>query len=168
MSTSPSTLGHSILALLLDYDGTLSPAPPHPDLATIPRGDEKVLERLANMPDVFVGVISGRSVNNAGDTVGIEGIITPATTDSRSSSQTAQVYAPDAVVAGGRWRSCCRAAGRVLQGRSLGREQGVLLTYHFRNVPTDKGAHRGASTPAHYRRRVQDRVAHCVLESKPR
>jgi len=30
------------LALLLDYDGTLSPIQPHPDMATIPPGTKKV------------------------------------------------------------------------------------------------------------------------------
>ena len=32
----------AILALLLDYDGTLSPIAPHPDLATIPPETKKV------------------------------------------------------------------------------------------------------------------------------
>ena len=35
----------AILSLLLDYDGTLSPIAPHPDLATIPTETKKVLER---------------------------------------------------------------------------------------------------------------------------
>ena len=35
----------AILSLLLDYDGTLSPLAPHPDLATIPPETKKVLER---------------------------------------------------------------------------------------------------------------------------
>ena len=65
---------NSILALLLDYDGTLSPIAPHPDLATIPEETKKVLERLANLSDVFVGVISGRGVNNVREMVGIQGI----------------------------------------------------------------------------------------------
>lgn len=64
----------AILSLLLDYDGTLSPIAPHPDLAVLPPETKKVLERLANMPDVFVAVISGRSVNNVKEMVGIEGI----------------------------------------------------------------------------------------------
>ena len=65
---------NSILALLLDYDGTLSPIAPHPDLATIPEETKKVLVRLANLSDVFVGIISGRGVNNVKEMVGIEGI----------------------------------------------------------------------------------------------
>ena len=64
----------SILSLLLDYDGTLSPIAPHPDLATIPPETKKILERLANMSDVFIAIISGRSVNNVKEMVGIEGI----------------------------------------------------------------------------------------------
>jgi trehalose 6-phosphate synthase/phosphatase len=64
----------SILALLLDYDGTLSPIAPHPDLAVIPPETKKVLARLARMPDVFVAIISGRGVNNVKQMVGIEGI----------------------------------------------------------------------------------------------
>ena len=64
----------AILALLLDYDGTLSPLAPHPDLAVIPPETKKVLERLARMPDVFVAVISGRGVYNVKEMVGIEGI----------------------------------------------------------------------------------------------
>ena len=36
------------LALLLDYDGTLSPIASHPDLAILPNETKKVLERLAN------------------------------------------------------------------------------------------------------------------------
>lgn len=50
------------LALLLDYDGTLAPIAPHPDLAVIPQETKKVLERLANCPDVHISIISGRTV----------------------------------------------------------------------------------------------------------
>ena len=62
------------LSLLLDYDGTLSPIVSHPDLATLPAETKSVLERLSVMPDVFVAVISGRSVTNVQDMVGIPGI----------------------------------------------------------------------------------------------
>ncbi len=64
----------AILSLLLDYDGTLSPIASHPDLAVIPPETKKVLERLAKNPDVFIAIISGRSVDNVKKMVGIEGI----------------------------------------------------------------------------------------------
>lgn len=62
------------LALLLDYDGTLAPIAPHPDLATLPPETKNVLQRLSNIPDVYIAVISGRGVENVKDMVGIEGI----------------------------------------------------------------------------------------------
>lgn len=57
------------LALLLDYDGTLAPIAPHPDLAILPNETRCVLERLANTPDVFVAIVSGRNVNNVKEMV---------------------------------------------------------------------------------------------------
>lgn len=57
------------LALLLDYDGTLAPIAPHPDLAILPLETKCVLERLANTPDVFVAIVSGRNVLNVKEMV---------------------------------------------------------------------------------------------------
>lgn len=62
------------LALLLDYDGTLAPIAPHPDLATLPPETKAVLQRLSNHSDVYVAIISGRNVDNVKKMVGIEGI----------------------------------------------------------------------------------------------
>ncbi|RZF33427.1 hypothetical protein LSTR_LSTR009618 [Laodelphax striatellus] len=62
------------LALLLDYDGTLAPIAPHPDLAILPQETKHVLERLANMPEVYISIISGRNVHNVKEMVGIEGL----------------------------------------------------------------------------------------------
>ena len=53
--------------------GTLTPICKHPDLAVIPTETKKILERLANRRDVFVAIISGRSVANVMEMVGIEG-----------------------------------------------------------------------------------------------
>lgn len=70
-----SYIGYSHkLALLLDYDGTLAPIAPHPDLATLPVETKNVLQRLSNLSDVYIAIISGRGVENVKDMVGIEGI----------------------------------------------------------------------------------------------
>ena len=71
---APYVGGKAILALLLDYDGTLAPIAKHPDLAVIPAETKSVLERLANRPDVHISIISGRSVHNVKQMVGIEGL----------------------------------------------------------------------------------------------
>ncbi|GLV40015.1 Trehalose-6-phosphate synthase 1 [Carabus blaptoides fortunei] len=62
------------LALLLDYDGTLAPIAPHPDLAILPPETKNVLQRLSNMSDVYIAIISGRNVENVKKMVGIDGI----------------------------------------------------------------------------------------------
>ena len=64
------------LALLLDYDGTLTPIVKHPDLAVIPPETKSVLERLSKRSDVFIAVVSGRGVENVKNMVGIDGKVT--------------------------------------------------------------------------------------------
>ena len=54
--------GWTKLCLLLDYDGTLAPHGSHPDLTVLPEDTRAVLQRLADMPEVFIAVITGRSV----------------------------------------------------------------------------------------------------------
>ena len=48
------------LALLLDFDGTLSPLVSRPEDAVLPAATRQVLERLAALPQVFLAIISGR------------------------------------------------------------------------------------------------------------
>ncbi|KAF2364433.1 Trehalose-phosphatase [Trinorchestia longiramus] len=64
----------SRLALILDYDGTLAPIAPHPDIAHLPEETKHVLQRLSHLPDVSIAIISGRSLENVKAMVGIEGI----------------------------------------------------------------------------------------------
>lgn len=58
----------------MDYDGTLAPIAPHPDLATLPVETKNVLQRLSNHSDVYVAIVSGRNVENVKKMVGIEHI----------------------------------------------------------------------------------------------
>lgn len=62
------------VAILLDYDGTLAPIAPHPDLAILSPETKNILYKLSNHSDVYVAIISGRSVDNVKKMVGIEGI----------------------------------------------------------------------------------------------
>lgn len=73
------TLGHYVemcskLGIIVDFDGTLSPLARTPELAFIPPETKKVLEKLANMQDVHVVVISGRELEDLRKKVGVEGI----------------------------------------------------------------------------------------------
>jgi alpha,alpha-trehalose-phosphate synthase [UDP-forming]/trehalose-phosphatase len=63
------------LALLVDFDGTLTPIVPFPDLATLPASVRETLSRLAGRRDVLVAVISGRSLDDIRHRVGLPELI---------------------------------------------------------------------------------------------
>jgi trehalose-phosphatase len=56
-------------ALFLDYDGTLSPIVPHPDLATLPEAARELLERLGAQVPVII--VSGRGREDVAVRVGL-------------------------------------------------------------------------------------------------
>ncbi|XP_023330996.1 alpha,alpha-trehalose-phosphate synthase [UDP-forming] [Eurytemora carolleeae] len=66
--------GWEKLCLLLDYDGTLAPHGSHPDLTILPKQTKEVLERLSEMPEVFVSIITGRSIPDIKTKVSIKNI----------------------------------------------------------------------------------------------
>ncbi|MFC2007922.1 trehalose-phosphatase [Chloroflexota bacterium] len=62
------------LLLLSDYDGTLTPIVGHPDDARLAPEVMEKLSALAESPAFSVGIISGRSLRELRDMVGIAGI----------------------------------------------------------------------------------------------
>lgn len=62
------------LVLLLDFDGTLAPLAPHPNLAEMDPESEVALKNLATNPNIYLGIISGRSAEDAREKVKLEKI----------------------------------------------------------------------------------------------
>ncbi|HZT79377.1 MAG TPA: trehalose-phosphatase [Gemmataceae bacterium] len=62
------------LALLFDYDGTLTPVVGHPDLARLAPATRRLLRRLARLPRAAVGVLSGRGLDDLRGKVGLPGL----------------------------------------------------------------------------------------------
>src|SRR5262245_60046481 len=60
------------LALLFDYDGTLTPIVDRPELAKLSRQTRLLLASLVRRPHVFVGVLSGRRLNDLKARVGVK------------------------------------------------------------------------------------------------
>ncbi len=160
----------AILCLLLDYDGTLAPIMPKPELAVIPPETKKVLERLANNPDVFVTIISGRSVTDVKNMVGIEGItyagthgleilhsdgtkfMHPMPEDQEDKVQKLLKQLQEEV---------CRDGGWV-------ENKGFLLTYHYREVNEELRKElvpRAKAIIGNHGFKLG--LAHCALECKP-
>jgi len=63
------------ILLLLDYDGTLTPIVETPKQAIISKEVKGLLQRLSKNHQCALGIISGRSLEDIKNTVGIKGII---------------------------------------------------------------------------------------------
>lgn len=63
------------ILLLADYDGTLSPIASRPERAVLPARTRAVLKRLARLPTVLVGVISGRALRDVKRQVRLSGLL---------------------------------------------------------------------------------------------
>lgn len=124
------------LALLLDYDGTLAPLAPHPDLALIPNETKRILERLSNCPDVYISIISGRNVENVKKMVGL-GNITYAGNNGleiEHADGTKFVY-PLPVEYEDNVRDLLRKLQeQVCHSGAWVEHKGLLLTYHYRQL----------------------------------
>lgn len=67
--------GKKQLAILLDYDGTLSPIASHPDLANLPDNNRMLLESISSQPNTTIAVISGRGLDSVKSKVGFPDFI---------------------------------------------------------------------------------------------
>lgn len=158
------------LALLLDYDGTLAPIAPHPDLATLPLETKHVLQRLSNMSDVYIAIISGRNVDNVKNMVGIEGI-------TYAGNHGLEILHPD----GSKFvhpmpleledKVCDLLKAlqeQVCRDGAWVENKGALLTFHFRETPVAKRPELEAIA----RRLIENSgftaaPAHCAIEARP-
>lgn len=61
--------------LFLDYDGTLAPLAPNPDMAVLPPKTRAVLIKLSQYPSCVLAIISGRALADIKKMVKIPGII---------------------------------------------------------------------------------------------
>lgn len=73
-SFSSEILAASHILLLSDYDGTLTPIVDRPQDAVLSNDMGTKLRTLANHPSFSIGIVSGRSLKEIKDMVGIEGI----------------------------------------------------------------------------------------------
>ncbi|XP_023942455.2 uncharacterized protein LOC112048975 [Bicyclus anynana] len=158
------------LALLLDYDGTLAPIAPHPDLATLPLETKHTLQRLSNMSDVYIAIISGRNVNNVKEMVGIEGITYAGNhgleilhPDGSKFVHPMPMELQDKVV-----HLLKALQEQVCKDGAWVENKGALLTFHFRETPVAKRAAlaevaRQLITDAGF----EAAPAHCAIEARP-
>jgi trehalose 6-phosphate phosphatase len=128
-----------LLFLLLDYDGTLCPIVPRPDLAVCPPQVKVLLERLRDSSKVRVAIISGRALEDLKDKVRVQGIIyvgnhgleveNPAGTHRKKLSPERQDELR-------KIRDSLETNLKLIPG-ILFEDKGPILTVHYRNTPRE-------------------------------
>ncbi|XP_059474200.1 trehalose-phosphate phosphatase-like [Neocloeon triangulifer] len=159
--------GRKQVAILLDYDGTLAPIAPHPDLAVLPEATVAVLRKLSAR--ALVAIISGRSLTNVRQMVGIDGLAYAgghglhimhrdgSTYDHplpKGSAETIKTLIQEL-------QTLCRDGAWI-------EDKGGQLTFHYREVPSelhDYFAMEARSIIQNSGLKVG--LAHCAVEARP-
>lgn len=124
------------LALLFDYDGTLTPIVEHPSLAQLDSRVSGCLAELARLPNVFVGILSGRRIDELEQMVGLPGLYYAGTSGLELNFRGTRIAHPDAEkcrtlldkVRSSMEQLAAGYNGAWLEAKPLG------MTVHFRNV----------------------------------
>ncbi|KAF5286476.1 hypothetical protein FQR65_LT12559 [Abscondita terminalis] len=126
------------VVLLLDYDGTLAPIMPHPDLSVIPKETKALLRRLCATPQCYVAVISGRGVDNVMEMVGVEEITYAGNHGLEILFPDGSKFAypiPEGVCE--RLEKLDRTLQHLCKDGAWIENKGTSLTFHYRDGPLD-------------------------------
>jgi trehalose-phosphatase len=123
--------------LFLDYDGTLTPIVSRPELALCSSKVKRHLEKLRDLPSVYVAIISGRSLKDLKEKVGVSGIIYVGNhgleiecPDSRHKKILSSVRTRELKRITENLQNCLKEIPGILF-----EEKGPILSVHYRNVP---------------------------------
>ena len=125
------------LFLLLDYDGTLTPIVSLPEKAVCPSEVKRHLEKLRDLPGVFLAIISGRSTEDLREKVGVSGIIYVGNHGLEIQDSSGK---HNRFLSSARPRELQRIAQNLQKSLKgipgiLFEEKGPILSVHYRNVP---------------------------------
>jgi trehalose 6-phosphate phosphatase len=125
------------LFLFLDYDGTLTPIVSRPELALCPSEVKGYLEKLRDLPRVYLAIISGRSLKDLREKVLVSGIF-------YVGNHGLEIENPNCKYKKISSLTRTRELKRITQNLKnslkeipgiLFEEKGPILSVHYRNVP---------------------------------
>jgi trehalose 6-phosphate synthase/phosphatase len=133
----PWLAGRERTALLLDYDGTLTPTVDHPDLARLGRAGERALRAVASATHIDVTIVSGRSLADLKRHVPDVGLTLAGNHGMEIDGPGIRWSHPDA----GRWsdvldRAAC-AVERLYAPGAWVERKGSTFSWHLRQVNND-------------------------------
>jgi trehalose-phosphatase len=122
--------------ILLDFDGTLSPFARKPHLASIPIQAKRALVSLSSDPKITVGVISGRSLADVKQMVGVPGIFYAGNHGLEVEGPGLHFVHPSAEKYESEVKECASALARLLGGfkGAIIEDKGLTASVHYRLV----------------------------------
>jgi trehalose 6-phosphate synthase/phosphatase len=155
-------------SLFLDYDGTLTPLVDHPGKANLAPNVRTLLKELAARDDTEVAIVSGRSLEDVRDKVGLADA-------TYAGNHGLEVAAPDlphfqhedAPHYRERIGELADALGEVCVNGAWVEPKGHTLTWHYRTVSGDPKALVTRATEIISKAGFQAREAHRAVEARP-
>ncbi|WP_423743251.1 trehalose-phosphatase (plasmid) [Haladaptatus sp. SPP-AMP-3] len=148
----PDPLHHHLYALvrrlrdtdgmlaMFDFDGSLAPIEDHPDDVQLPPATRTVIEDLRDSPDVQVGIVSGRGLDDLRERVDVDGIayagnhgLEIGTSDERHTHPVAE----DATDEIGRLSATLDSKLTPIDGAFV-EDKGVTASIHYRLAADDR------------------------------
>jgi trehalose 6-phosphate synthase/phosphatase len=162
------------LLLFLDYDGTLVPYTPTPELARPDATLLNLLEELTKRPQTEVHVVSGRGREPLEHWLGGLPVALHAEHGFWSRSAGSQTWVPAAEITG-EWRDAALAILRDITARTPGsliEIKSVALAWHYRMADQEAGARRANELRLHLSQLLSNQpveilAGHKVLEIRP-
>jgi trehalose 6-phosphate synthase/phosphatase len=162
------------LLLFLDYDGTLVPYTPTPELARPDAALMALLEELTRRPHTEVHVVSGRGREPLEHWLGGLPVALYAEHGFWSRSVGSQTWVPAAEITG-EWREAALAILRDITARTPGsliEIKSVALAWHYRLADQEAGARRANEVRLHLSQLLSNQpveilAGHKVLEIRP-
>jgi len=130
-------LGRSGVGVLLDFDGTLAPLASTPDQVVLPETSRAALGRLARIPGVLVGVVSGRSLVDIRGRVGVPGIVYAGNHGLEIAAEAWMWTHPEARAARGQIGAICGRLQERLRAVPgvIVEDKGLSAAIHYRLTP---------------------------------
>jgi trehalose 6-phosphate synthase/phosphatase len=156
------------VALFMDYDGTLTPIAPRPDDAKLPEPTRQVLEQALRNPNIDTVIVSGRSLPDLQEMVGVAGL-TYVGNHGFEIEGPGISFRHEGV---DRFRAGLDIAAEELTALDIEggwvERKGMTLAYHVRDVPP--GQRRAAERKAEgvcRRLKLRWRRGKCVVDVRP-
>lgn len=122
--------------LLLDYDGTVIPIKKHPLLAVPPKQTKYLLSNLMKHPNIFVGIITGRSLKDIRSLIGIKNLCFAANHGFEIYYKKQKWIHPDAKIIVPKLKQILADLNwelKAVEGTYI-ENKGLTISVHYRNV----------------------------------